>query len=385
MKTRTCPFCGKEISEEAILCKFCHNLLIDENGKDIEPQYEEPEQEQPAEEENTIVYSKEELKKAMEQAKAESADPDEIVAEAEQNLEEAYEEQAESPEEVYDDTVYNEDADDEGEAYTYDDEYGDGSEEGEYEEGEYAEEEYADGEYAEEEYPEGEYAEGEYPEEEYQPEEYEPAQPENATLGEYDPKRTFLITAIITLGILIIIIAAVAVGYKLFGFGSDDSSSSAAPVTVTQGSTDTATATEPVTTEYVPQVTDDTASENPTDIADSLAADPVTDSTIDSAADSMADSSAADSTADSSADSSAADSSSAADENSSLAGPEGGYYSWNEATAIWQSYASSNGLTDGGYAYGTDGVEMNFYGTDSDGVTHTYRVDLVTGAISQIG
>lgn len=375
MKTRTCPFCGKEISEEAILCKFCHNLLIDENGKDIEPQYEEPEQEQPAEEENTIVYSKEELKKAMEQAKAESADPDEIVAEAEQNLEEAYEEQAESPEEVYDDTVYNEDADDEGEAYTYDDEYGDGSEEGEYEEGEYAEEEY----------PEGEYAEGEYPEEEYQPEEYEPAQPENATLGEYDPKRTFLITAIITLGILIIIIAAVAVGYKLFGFGSDNSSSSAAPVTVTQGSTDTATATEPVTTEYVPQVTDDTASENPTDIADSLAADPVTDSTIDSAADSMADSSAANSTADSSADSSAADSSSAADENSSLAGPEGGYYSWNEATAIWQSYASSNGLTDGGYAYGTDGVEMNFYGTDSDGVTHTYRVDLVTGAISQIG
>ena len=295
MKTRTCPFCGKEISEEAILCKFCHNLLIDENGKDIEPQYEEPEQEQPAEEENTIVYSKEELKKAMEQAKAESADPDEIVAEAEQNLEEAYEEQAESPEEVYDDTVYNEDADDEGEAYTYDDEYGDGSEEGEYEEGEYADEEYADGEYAEEEYPEGEYAEGEYPEEEYQPEEYEPAQPENATLGEYDPKRTFLITAIITLGILIIIIAAVAVGYKLFGFGSDNSSSSAAPVTVTQGSTDTATATEPVTTEYVPQVTDDTASENPTDIADSLAADPVTDSTIDSASDSMADSSAADS------------------------------------------------------------------------------------------
>ena len=36
-------------------------------------------------------------------------------------------------------------------------------------------------------------------------------------------------------------------------------------------------------------------------------------------------------------------------------------------------------------AYGTDGVEMNFYGTDADGVTHTYRVDLVTGAISQIG
>ena len=33
MKTKTCPYCGKELSGEAVLCKFCHNLLIDEDGK----------------------------------------------------------------------------------------------------------------------------------------------------------------------------------------------------------------------------------------------------------------------------------------------------------------------------------------------------------------
>lgn len=32
MKMKTCPYCGKELSGEAVLCKYCHNLLIDESG-----------------------------------------------------------------------------------------------------------------------------------------------------------------------------------------------------------------------------------------------------------------------------------------------------------------------------------------------------------------
>ena len=81
MKTKNCPFCGKEISDEAIICKFCHRLLIDENGNDIQPETETPveDQEQTAapepvsepeekfteDDDKTIVYSKDDLKKAL--------------------------------------------------------------------------------------------------------------------------------------------------------------------------------------------------------------------------------------------------------------------------------------------------------------------------------
>ena len=32
MKTKQCPYCHKELSSEAVLCKYCHNLLIDDEG-----------------------------------------------------------------------------------------------------------------------------------------------------------------------------------------------------------------------------------------------------------------------------------------------------------------------------------------------------------------
>lgn len=345
LKTRVCPFCGEEISEEAILCKYCHNLLIDENGKDIEPQTADENEPEIAaesevfenEDEKTIVYSKEELKKAMEEAAAESINTEEVVETAEENIADKYEDDSAD---AYADgeEVYIEDYDDETEVYTDED--------------------------------------TEAPAE-------QPA-PLSANNDEYDPKRTFLITAIITLGILIIIIAAVIVGYKLFGFGDDNSSSSStAPSTTSAAPSTTPTSQDVVTDEYVPQVTDDTVSENPEDIANSEQSDPVIDSAVDSAADSAIDSSA-DSAADSSASSSTADSagSDSANSDDSLAGPAGSYYNWDEAMQIWNNYVSANGLTDYGYAYGTDGVEMVFSAEDASGNTAYYRVDLVTGAVS---
>jgi hypothetical protein len=340
LKTRACPFCGKEISDEAILCKFCHNLLIDENGKDVEPQV--PQTESAEDNEKTIVYSKDELKKAMEQAAAASITSEEVVAEAEEKLEEEQQEDTDSAEE----TAYIEDKDDETQVYTDADTDSDG-------------EENADTDGDEEDDDDEEYDEDE--------------------ISDYDSKRTFIITAIITLGILIIVIAAVGIGTKLFGAGDDESSSAK---TVSKASTSSVAAVVTETTEdsseaYEPKVTDDTVSEDPEEIADSEASDPVVDSAVDSATDSSTDSSA-----DSTADSSATDS--IADTTESLAAPAGEYYSWNEAMQIWSNFVAANSLTDYGYSYGTDAVEMVFSAADASGNTNEYRVDLQTGAVSVV-
>ena len=377
LKTKNCPFCGKEISDEAIICKFCHRLLIDENGKDIEPDdnfeeeevYEdvqeenldEPENEEEYDEEATKVFSPEDVKKALEKQKAEKAEYDDH-----------YNNEASEGDEYYDDT----------------------------EEDYYGEEEHEYTGPMKNSEPEP-MSEDEF----YQEFGFKPKKKsaDNIASDEYDPKRTFMITAIITLGILLVIIAAIVVGSKLFGFGSDDSSStgtisknpasSQAAVTSSTDTQQTSASTEsaaPVSEDsgYTPAVTDDTISENPEEIKESSSTDSAvsTDSALlpDSAVDSSTDTSSDDST-DSNTDSTESDpnniipdTSDTDDSNEAGFSPAGNYYSWDEAMTIMDNYASSNGIDGYTYYGGTDGVEMIF----SDYNGQMYRVDLQTGAVT---
>lgn len=373
MSMKTCPFCRKEISNEAIICKFCHRLLIDENGKDIGDEKDNTPAPAAADEDKTIVYSKDELRKALHDNENDYADEQP----ADEADEDAYEEYQEPAEEAYDEQYADE-------QYAYED---DG-----YDSGEYTYDEQSEG-YAdayEEEY------EQPAPQQRYRSAARDMMADDIPPVSDYDPKRTFIITIIVTLGILLIIIAAIVVGFKLFGFSDENAKQSQVTAQTPAPTSDTQPSeTAPVETEYVPQVTDDTTSESPEETSNSGLADPVVtpDSMVvvpeDSAADSTADSStdtASDSTADDSAADSAADSSteSSADESQVNDGPAGQYYTWDEAFDIIENYFASNGMNGTyAYAYGEENTSMTFQYYDEDGnPAGLYTVDLYTGAVS---
>ena len=147
MNTKECPYCHEEISEDAILCKYCHNLLTDD---DDEPTMVfKPDQE---DDERTRVFSASDAVRSTREP-----------------------------------------------SNTHNDEYDD--------------EEYDDEEYDDEEYDDDEYDDDEYDDDD----EYEDD-------DDYDDssKRTFITAAVITLGILLIIIIAIVAGYKIFGSSDDD-------------------------------------------------------------------------------------------------------------------------------------------------------------------
>jgi hypothetical protein len=421
LKTKNCPFCSKEISDEAIICKYCHRLLIDENGNDILPEDEIPTagaEEAAVDEDKTIVYKKEDLQKLLNKQESEDEVEEDVPAEDEEFFEEDEDDEADVQ------TIIDNDGEDEEDEYESDEES---------EETEEAEEE-------DEGFPEDDGFEGEEEDDGYEYENVRAPMPQRAprraarprddryddadlaAAADYDPKRTFIVTAIVTLGILLIIIVAILVGYKLFGFGkNEETAGEKTPVANTastaagdvNNSAAAGTKSAADDSAFVPSVVNDTLSENPEEIVNSAASDPVVDSAATAPEASAPDSSAAASSdsgvnivirPDPNADNSAAagtdsstdsqqpgDGPSSADNSAAEpAGPgapgfdaAGSYYSWGEAETLMANYASSNGLGSN-YSYygGTDGVEMLYAFYDDFGNATVYRVDLQTGYVT---
>lgn len=200
MKTKECPYCHREISDEAILCKYCHNLLIDEDGNDV-VKVEEGQNNPNAsyDDDRTRVFSKEEMNSFEDKTRAFK------VPVAEQNY---------SP------------ADNNAGYEDYND-YGD------------------------------------YDNEDYEDE-------ESVQVDGSEARKRLLVTAMaITIGILVIVIAAIFVGVKLFGYnGGKDSSSSQSgqkvvAVNSSSPSEDTQSSEEASANVNDPAETDDTNDSEP--------------------------------------------------------------------------------------------------------------------------